>query len=57
MDEALWGIGLSGLPQRHSFPRNSASGPAWMLLRSLMFMMWRRDLGTDSMARSLTATL
>ena len=26
-----------------------------MLLRSLMFMMWRRDLGTDSMARSLTA--
>ena len=26
-----------------------------MLLGSLMFMMWRRDLGTDSTARSLTA--
>ena len=39
---------MAGLPQTHSFPRNSASGPAWMLLGSLMFMMWRRDLGTDS---------
>ena len=26
-----------------------------MLLRSLMFMTWRRDLGTDSTARSLLA--
>ena len=51
----MWGIVLLGLPHRHSFPRNSASGPAWMLLGSLMFMMWRRDLGTDSTARSLTA--